>query len=218
MSEQDSLPQHQPVINWTFPLLSALGSRDAQKALQSGKWLTARELVQYELDLVNTGRITRQRWISWTSGAEVPSEDGPSIAVDTGGARGWLEQIVTDLPAAQRTMRAEFDAVVTGNLLLVPRLDSRGVTYRVIAPFNIAMAYAFVLLLDPHQTLGKDLCRCHYSACNKFFFVEKIPGYTRPRRLSCSPEHGALMDAEDAATRMVRLRKKKALAMPRKSK
>jgi len=175
-------------------------------------------LVQYELDLVNTGRITRQRWISWTSGAEVPSGDGPSIAVDTGGARGWLEQIVRDLPAAQRTMRAEFDAVVTGNLLLVPRLNSRSVTYRVIAPLNIAMAYAFVLLLDPHQPFGKDLCRCHYSACNKFFFVAKIPGYTRPRRLSCSPEHGALMDAEDAATRMVRLRKKKALAMPRKSK
>ena len=209
MSEQKLLPEplHQPVMNWTAALLSALDSNESQAALQSGTWLTERDDAQYLLDCVNSGRITRQRWASWVSGAELPGDDGASVAIDSGAARAWLEQIVEDLPKARRMMRAQWESAVNGKLLLIPRLDSRGVTYRVIArSLAVRMGYTFALLLDPKKPFGEDLCRCRYSKCQKFFFVQKVPGVTRVRRRSCSAEHAALMDAEDAVNRMARMR------------
>jgi hypothetical protein len=211
ISEQKLLPEpvHQPVMNWTAALLSALHSNESQAALRSGTWLTERDFVQYLLDSVNAGRITRQRWASWVSGAELPGSDDASVAIDSDAAL-WLEQIVSDLPKARRAMRARWESAVNGKLILIPRLDSRGVTYREIAgSLGVAMGYAFVLLLDPTKPFGKDLCRCGYSKCQKFFFVQKVPGVTRVRRRSCSAEHAVLMDAEDAANRMARLRTKR---------
>jgi hypothetical protein len=212
MSEQKLLPEpiHQPVMNWTATFLRALHSNESQAALRSGTWLTERDYVQNLLDCVNAGRITRQRWASWVSGAELPGDDDASVAIDSGDARAWLEQIVEDLPKARRTMRARWESAVNGKLLLIPRLDSRGVTYRVIAgSLGVAMGYGFTLLLDPTKPFGKDLCHCLYSKCQKFFFVQKVPGVTRARRRSCSAEHGALMDTEDAANRMARMRTKR---------
>jgi hypothetical protein len=207
-------PKHQPEMDWATQILGALTSPEGQAAMGTGAWLTDRDLVQFLLDYANQGRISRKRWASWVTGADLPGDDDASVGLGEEGQaslREWLTEIVEDLPAARQSQAAKWASAINGRFVMVPRLGTRGgssgLTYRVIAPLGIAIGYAFALLLDPTKKLGEDLCRCKYSKCGKFFFVERKPGQRRVRRLSCSPEHGGLMDAEDAANRMARMRR-----------
>lgn len=225
MSERLPEPIHQSAMNWAAGLLGALQSPEGRAALRDGPWLSDRDFVQFLLDYVNEGQITRKRWASWVTGAHVAGDDDAAIALgDEGRAslNGWLEEIVEDVASARLAMASKWASAINGKFILIPRLGSRGgssgLTYRVVASLAVAIGFAFALLLDPAKKLGEDLCRCNYSKCGKFFFVERVPGQTRPRRLSCSPEHGALMDAEDAANRMARMRASRVGTKARKPK
>jgi hypothetical protein len=66
---------------------------------------------------------------------------------------------------------------------------------------HAALAYGVLLLLDHERGYGRDLCRCRFAECNRFFLAVKPPT-GRPRRDYCSQEHFRVARAAKGAARI----------------
>jgi hypothetical protein len=103
-------------------------------------------------------------------------------------AAKWLETILEGGP-----LRSLGDEVLPLAHLSVlrPTYKLRGrrieVQYQHFAArVEAAVAYGVLLMLDSERDYAKNLCRCKYTECNRFFLAVK-PRTGRPRRDYCTP-------------------------------
>lgn len=141
---------------------------------------------------------------------------------------GAPEGEVLELPIRHRkAIAACLDAVIEGSakeradwssalaegvsrqVLLSPSWVNGTWRHRLVASdIGGALQYSLSLFLEgdqPSKAYGRELCRCKYSKCEKYFF--KVRGDGAPSRTYCSAAHQEPGELERARERMAKLRK-----------
>jgi len=146
--------------------------------------------------------------LAFANGAELQMEewrerDAETLESQREVIRGYLERILRGewRKLAQELLDQGWQKWSTSTVRRAVRLTDEGLEisyHEQLHSAHLLAMWGVALLLS--KPLRLDLCKCHYSECQKFFW-KVVPTKGPPRRTYCSDEHLKLGHSENVATR-----------------
>ena len=166
----------------------------------SGKSLSERALVICALDFISaTGAGLHGLQNGVTFQAPHDSED---LEISRSVSRVLLDALIAGEPIDDSQLHWEAQ-----RMLLLPTFKRLAngrlqVFHHYVAQFLApALAYIFLLLLDPARGYGSDLCKCQLESCGRYFLVKRRKRGL-PRRKYCGDAHMLKAHAAQSTSRV----------------